>query len=99
MLSLEPRRFSVTARSLLEVRRCWPQLALIAALNALSLPLTLLYPLPLKIAVDNVLGHKPWPEPLARIAFLRGETAALVAAVALLLGLALAVNLQGLATW
>jgi ATP-binding cassette subfamily B protein len=99
VLSLEPRRFSVTGRSLLEVRRCWPQLALIAALNVLSLPLTLLYPLPLKIAVDNVLGHKPWPESLARIVPFRGETAALVAAVALLLGLALAVNLQGLATW
>lgn len=84
---------------MLEVRRCWPQLALIAALNALSLPLTLLYPLPLKIAVDNVLGHKPWPQPLNRVMPSGDETAALVAAVVLLLGLALAVNLQGLATW
>lgn len=81
------------------MRRCWPQLALIAALNALSLPLTLLYPLPLKIAVDNVLGHKPWPESFAAIGPLRGETAALAMAVALLLGLALMANLQGLATW
>ncbi len=81
------------------MRRCWPQLALIAALNALSLPLTLLYPLPLKIAVDNVLGHKPWPQPLNRVMPSGDETAALVAAVVLLLGLALAVNLQGLATW
>src|SRR5213075_87165 len=93
------RRFSVTARSLLEVRRCWPQLALIAALNALSLPLTLLYPLPLKIAVDNVLGHKSLPKSWAAIVPLRNEAGALEVAVALVIGLAVLVNLQGFATW
>jgi len=99
VLGLAQRRFSVTARSLLEVRRCWPQLALIAALNALSLPLTLLYPLPLKIAVDNVLGHKSLPKSWAAMIPLRNEAGALEVAVALVIGLAVLVNLQGFATW
>jgi ATP-binding cassette, subfamily B, bacterial len=96
----EPRRFSLTLRSLHELRHCWPQLALIAFLNVLSLPLTLLYPVPLKIAVDNVLGQKKlstFSNPL--LSSLNTPSAALAAAVILLLALALAVNLQGLATW
>jgi ATP-binding cassette, subfamily B, bacterial len=98
--SLLPRRFSVATRSLLEVRTSWPKLALIAVLNVLSLPMTLLYPLPLKIAVDNVLGDKPLPNWIARVLPRGGTYSSLLAlAIAVLLGLAVMVNLQGLATW
>ena len=69
-------------------------------LNLVSLPLTLLYPLPLKIAVDTVLNAKPLPVFLLRV--LPASHAALPPlglAVCLLLAIALIVNLQGLAIW
>ncbi len=58
-------------RQVLKVSRpCWPHLAGISLLCLLSTPVTLLAPLPLKIAVDSVLGTHalpvwlqalPWP--------------------------------------
>ena len=95
-----PRNPGSIRRILKQSRRCWPHLAGITLLSLFSLPLTLLYPLPLKIAVDNVLGHEPLP------AFLHGigvpaypHVLALGLAIALLLAIALVVNLQGLASW
>jgi ATP-binding cassette, subfamily B, bacterial len=91
---------STFLRLIQQTRRCWPHLGLVAALSLLSLPLTLLYPLPIKIAVDNVLGKEPltnvvkqfFPASMSRSADLR-------LAMAMLLGLALVTGLQGLATW
>jgi ATP-binding cassette subfamily B protein len=85
---------------LLQSRACWPHLAGIAALSLLSLPLTLLYPLPLKIAVDSVLGQQALPEFLGRI--VPAPTShgfALILAITLLLGISVLVNLQALASW
>ena len=53
---------------LAESRHCAGPLALIAGLSLLSLPLTLLYPLPLKLAVDGVLGNHPAPTFMAALA-------------------------------
>jgi ATP-binding cassette subfamily B protein len=87
-------------RILQQSRRCWPHLAGITVLSLFSLPLTLLYPLPLKIAVDNVLGHEPLPAFLDGMGFpAYPQAVALGLAIALLLGIALVVNLQGLASW
>ena len=87
-----------------ECRTCWPHLSGIAFLSFLSLPLTLLYPLPLKIVVDNVLGSRPLPNWLHHGSFLSQPWAnmhqtALEFAILVLLGIALLVNLQGLASW
>jgi ATP-binding cassette, subfamily B, bacterial len=87
-------------RILKQTRSCWPHLAGIAGLSFLSLPLTLLYPLPLKIAVDSVLGQQPLPDFLQR--FLpanRPHIVALEFAVGLLLFISVLVNLQGLVSW
>jgi ATP-binding cassette subfamily B protein len=87
-------------RILRQTRTCWPHLAGIAGLSFLSLPLTLLYPLPLKIAVDSVLGQQPLPDFLQR--FLpanRPHIVALEFAVGLLLFISVLVNLQGLVSW
>src|SRR5581483_6183740 len=69
-------------------------------LSLISLPLTLLYPLPLKIAVDNVLGHQrlPW---FVAVMFRTSPSGAveLGFAVALLLGIAALLNLQSLGSW
>ncbi len=106
-----PRRFrctlysprktkSVLVRSLRESRSCWPHLSGVAGLSFLSLPLTLLYPLPLKIVVDSVLGTQPLPHWLVRgTPFADPHRAALEISILLLLGIAALVNLQGLASW
>ncbi|HEX6805735.1 MAG TPA: ABC transporter ATP-binding protein [Terriglobales bacterium] len=88
------------ARVLLESRSCWPHLFAIAGLSVLSLPLTLLYPLPLKIVVDSVLGNQPLPPWLVKaVPMLRARGTSLEAAIAVLLGIALLVSAQGLLAW
>ena len=85
---------------LLESRSCWPHLTGIAGLSVLSLPLTLLYPLPLKIVVDSVLGTQPLPAWLVKtVPMLQARGTALEAAIAVLLGIALLVSAQGLFAW
>jgi ATP-binding cassette subfamily B protein len=87
-------------RVLLECRSCWPHLLGIAGLSILSLPLTLLYPLPLKVVVDSVLGTQPLPSWLVRwVPFLRFRAASLEAAIEILLAIALVVSIQSLAAW
>jgi ATP-binding cassette subfamily B protein len=87
-------------RILRQSRPCWPHLAGIAALSLLSMPLTLLYPLPLKIAVDSVLGQQPLPTFLVHfLPPMRPGPVAIGFAVALLLAIALLANLQALASW
>ncbi len=95
-----PQKLSVLVRTLAQSRPYWPQLAVISLLSLLSLPLTLLYPLPLKIVVDSALGGKPLPSLLSRLfPAARGSEAAVLWAVSLVLAIAVVVNLQGLASW
>jgi ATP-binding cassette subfamily B protein len=62
--------------------------------------LTLLYPLPLKIVVDNVLGSQPLPRwLLLNRSWGPARSTALGFAIFVLVGIALLVNLQGLAAW
>src|SRR5713101_10137408 len=48
-------------RLLSQTSAYWPQIGLIFVLDLLSAPLLLLTPIPLKIAVDNVIGSAPIP--------------------------------------
>jgi ATP-binding cassette subfamily B protein len=68
------------------------------SLSLLSLPLTLLYPLPLKIAVDNVLGRQPLT-PWLSVLLPQSRAGELGFAIAVLLGIAVMVNVQALASW
>jgi ATP-binding cassette subfamily B protein len=62
--------------------------------------LTLLYPLPLKMVVDSVLGNQPLPRDLVRVIPALGRHEhSLEAAIGVLLGIALLVSVQGLAAW
>jgi len=90
------KRFPVLMRVLSESRNSSGPLILIAVLSLLSLPLTLLYPLPLRLVVDNVLSHRPLPLFLANVFPLHSAE---FVAIALVLGIAVVVNLQGLASW
>lgn len=98
-LYLSIQNKSVVLRVLRESRSCWPHLIGIAALSVISLPLTLLYPLPLKIVVDSVLGGRPLPVWLEHISVLPHAGSAIGAAIAVLLGIALLVSAQGLIAW
>ncbi len=72
----------------------------ILMLDLLSTPLALLNPVPLKIAVDNVLGSAPMPSwlELWLPAVARFQSARLLLAACLMVALALLRGLQGLAS-
>ena len=80
-----------------------PHAAAVAALAALSLaaaPLALLTPVPMKVALDHVLGDVPVPPWLAAVlpgAALESEAALLLAAALAVVAIALVQQLQGLA--
>ncbi|MBM3810300.1 MAG: ABC transporter ATP-binding protein [Acidimicrobiia bacterium] len=77
-----------------------PHLAGILALSLLAAPLALLLPVPLKIAVDSVIGDQPapgWFAMLLPVAL--SKTALLVACGALLIVATLLVYLRGMASW
>lgn len=88
-------------RVLRESRSCWPHLAGIAALSLVSMPLALMAPLPLKIAVDSVLASQPLPGLFSNLLlpYFGTQTSGLVCAVAFMLLLAVLSNGQGMASW
>ncbi|HEV2397644.1 MAG TPA: ABC transporter ATP-binding protein [Candidatus Sulfotelmatobacter sp.] len=99
MSAVSRRNRGTLLRVLAESRHSAGLLALIALLSLLSLPLTLLYPVPLKIVVDSVLGQKPLPRFVTVLVPMGSSGTALFYAIALLLVLAAIVNIQGLAAW
>ena len=83
------------------VRPYWPHLAGILSLGLLSTPLSLLTPLPLKIAVDSVVGSQPIPaflEAILPAALTRSGGAVLVVAAGLVVAVALLSKLQELSS-
>jgi len=57
--------WAILARVVKQARPYWANLAGVLVLSVAAAPLALLLPLPLKIAVDNVIGSKPVPTLLA----------------------------------
>jgi ATP-binding cassette subfamily B protein len=75
-------------RLLRQVGSYWPHISGLWALSLLSIPFALLTPLPLKIAVDSVIGSHPLPgflDALLPGAVVDSASAVLVLAVALIL--------------
>jgi ATP-binding cassette subfamily B protein len=80
---------------LLEARPYWPHLVAIIFLNLLSTLFILLTPLPLKIAVDSVIGSQPLPSFLRLLPLSdASSTVLLVFSVGLLIAIALLNHLQ-----
>src|SRR6266508_4303847 len=50
-----------------QARPCWPHLGALLVVSLVATPLALLTPLPVKIAVDTVLGAQPLPPSLAAL--------------------------------
>jgi len=99
-----PGRSDLTVyRRLLRLGRPYRlHLAGIIGLGLLSPPLALLGPLPLKIAVDSVIGDQPLPAPLAILippAASPSTSGGMALVIGLVLVTALLVNIQALAQW
>ena len=91
------RRTGVISRAARDARPYWPHLAGLLAVSLLAAPLALLIPVPLKIAVDSVLGSQPVPGALDAIlpsAVTASDTALLVALGLLFVLIALLNQLQ-----
>jgi len=88
----------ILKRLLLEARPYWPHISGILALDLLATPLALLSPLPLKIAVDSVLGSEPLPEFMLALISTDWLTpsALLIFAIVLLIATAVLTQLQSL---
>jgi ATP-binding cassette subfamily B protein len=88
-------------RVLAEVRPYGGQISLVFLLGLLSTPLALLAPVPLKIAVDSVLGSDPLPrllDPLVPAALKSTSFALLLLAAGLQVAVVVLVELRGMAT-
>src|SRR6185369_12274842 len=92
-------RPSLAKRLLAQVRPYWPHLACILVLDFAAVPLALLVPVPIKIAIDSAIGEHPLPWPLGSIEGLGSQGAALAVAVGMLVGLALLTEAQKYLTW
>jgi ATP-binding cassette subfamily B protein len=91
------------------LRRAWPfiapfaaQLACLGFVVLLSIPLSLLTPLPLTLAIDSVIGNRPLPHLLQ--AWIPAEVQASTVALLIFVctayvGIALCVHLQSMALW
>ncbi len=94
--------WSLYRRVLWQVRPYWPAISVVALLNLLTTPLALLAPLPLKIAVDNVIDGRPAPGWLAWITpgdLEQTQGGLLIVAVAMLVIVSLLAYANGLAIW
>lgn len=81
---------------------CFPHLIAITTMSLLSAPIALLGPLPLKIAVDSVIGQRAMPAWAVHVfPSLWGNTrnSNLAIATALLLGIAALASIQSLISW
>jgi len=89
-------------RLLLQARPYWIHIAGTLLLNLSTAPLALLTPLPMKLAVDSVIGSRPMPpfvRMLAPHALVSSNTGMLVFIVALVLAFALLRQIQGVVSW
>jgi ATP-binding cassette, subfamily B, bacterial len=86
-------------RLLREARPYWRHIAVIFVISMLAAPLTLLTPVPLKIAVDSVLGSHPVPgflDALLPAGATRSDTAILVVVAAMFVLVAVLTQMQDL---
>jgi ATP-binding cassette, subfamily B, bacterial len=92
---------NVFARIVEFSRPYWVKIAGTFVLSLAVVPLTLITPLPLKIAVDSVIGTKPLPGPLAAPMHLigGGPYVLLASLAALLVLITLLLYAQGMAVW
>lgn len=97
-----PSDIAVIGRLIVAARPWWKHLVGVLLLGLLSAPLALLTPVPLKLAVDHVLGGRPLPDGLLAVlpATLTGSGSALLGLAALVGVVAVLLqNLEGYGSW
>jgi ATP-binding cassette, subfamily B, bacterial len=102
MSSRRYTQLTLYRRLLLQAKPYWLHVAGTLALNVLSAPLALLVPLPMKLAVDSVLGSQPIPaflRPLAPQSVQTSTMGLLIFVAALMLGTAFLRQIQGVLSW
>jgi ATP-binding cassette subfamily B protein len=90
----------LVGRAALQARPYWPHLGGVLALSLLSVPLALLGPVGLKIAVDSVIGSHPLPgflDAVVPAAVANSDDAVLLLAGALIVAVAVLGRLLGIA--
>src|SRR5712671_1526474 len=100
MAGRRPSDLTLYVRLLKEARPHWPLIGALFLLGLLSTPIALLMPLPLKIAIDSVLGSEAPPAALQMLlpsSVLGSPGSLLLLATIAVLGIALADQLQRLA--
>ncbi|HEY7167614.1 MAG TPA: ABC transporter ATP-binding protein [Candidatus Binatia bacterium] len=98
-MKANPSSFDIYRRLVREARPYWPHLIGLFVVNLISAPLALLTPLPLKIAVDTVIGSEPLPAALQNLwpgGF--SKTALLIFCASLIIAIALLNHLQSMVT-
>src|SRR6266446_5685776 len=94
--------FAIYRRLFRQARPLWPLIAALFLLNLAAAPLALLAPLPLNVAVDNVIGNRPLPRFLSAIiphAISQTKTSLLFLTAGLVIGIGVLMQLQSLANW
>lgn len=89
-------------RLLSDSRAYWPHMAGVLLLSLASAPLALLVPVPLKIAIDQVLGDEPVPAWLTAWlpdAMTQTDAAMLIVAAVMLVVVLLLQKIEGFASW
>jgi ATP-binding cassette subfamily B protein len=103
-MSTQPARYGTLClyrRLLAQARPYWIHVLAFLLLSLLATPLTLLAPVPLKIAVDSILGTRPLPPFMQSImpeAAARTESTLLLLVAAMVIVIALLALLQNLGT-
>ena len=89
-------------RLLRQAKPLWPLIAGLFLLNLLSAPLALLAPLPLNLAVDNVLGNRALPSFLRTAVpptIQHSKASVLVLVAGLVIAIGLLIQLQTVVSW
>jgi len=102
MASKQSTDLAILGRLFQQARSYWPHLALIFLLDLLATPLALLVPLPLKLAVDSVIGSEPLPgflEPIAPDIADGSKGTLLLFVIALMVIVSLLTQVQKFGNW
>jgi len=94
--------FQIVRRLLTVARPYWGHLAAIWLLNLMAAPIALATPIPIRLAIDCVLGDRPMPAFFTRILpadVLATDTGRLWVIVGLLLSIAVVAGLHVMASW
>ena len=89
-------------RLLEEARAYWPHIGLLSLINLLATPIALLTPIPLKIAVDSIIGSAPLPRFYTAVfpaAWLSSTLGAILVTAGLLVAIGALDEAQGFGAW